>query len=151
MCFQIKNKFNLKTLPRRALKVMNKIVSKNFKAWNDALQTGDEKIVANLYAKNASFLPTLSPNFVVANELLVQDYFKHFLNNHPFGRIVREHVVSFGWSFTTGYSHAGDYDFELGDAGRRYVVHARFIFVWKKIKGEWKIVQHHSSVRPEQR
>jgi hypothetical protein len=40
------------------------------------------------------------------------------------------------------------YTFELGDAGKRTPVSARFSYVWKKEDGEWKIAHHHSSVTP---
>ena len=47
------------------------------------------------------------------------------------------------------YLHSGLYTFELGDAGARTPVEARFSYVWQKVNGTWKISHHHSSVRPE--
>ena len=46
------------------------------------------------------------------------------------------------------YLHSGMYTFELGDAGARTPVEARFSYVWQKVNGAWKISHHHSSVRP---
>jgi len=40
------------------------------------------------------------------------------------------------------------YTFELGDAGARTPVEARFSYVWRKEEGDWKIAHHHSSVTP---
>ena len=42
---------------------MKEIAHVNFKKWNNALQTGDPKIVAELYATNNTFLPTMSGKF----------------------------------------------------------------------------------------
>jgi len=41
------------------------------------------------------------------------------------------------------------YDFELGPDDNRQVTHARFTFIWRQDNGEWKIIHHHSSVKPQ--
>ena len=40
------------------------------------------------------------------------------------------------------------YTFELGDAGARTPVAARFSHMWKDFDGAWKVKHHHSSVVP---
>jgi len=41
------------------------------------------------------------------------------------------------------------YNFEVDSADGRQIVEARFTFIWKKNEpGEWKIIHHHSSVKP---
>ena len=61
--------------------------------------------------------------------------------------IIQEEVQTLG---TDCYLHSGMYNFEVGPGDDRQVVEARFSFVWKKDdQGEWKIVHHHSSVKPK--
>jgi hypothetical protein len=61
--------------------------------------------------------------------------------------IIQEEVQTLG---TDCYLHSGMYNFEVGLDDDRQVVEARFSFVWKKNdQGEWKIVHHHSSVKPK--
>src|SRR3954463_3456690 len=57
-----------------------------FDRWNQSLQTGDpQKVVAN-YAQRSILLPTVSnkPRLTPAEK---NDYFQHFLEDRPFGRI----------------------------------------------------------------
>src|SRR6058998_2705218 len=57
-----------------------------FDRWNQSLQTGDaHKVVAN-YAERSVLLPTVS-NTPRLNAAQKEDYFEHFLENKPFGRI----------------------------------------------------------------
>jgi len=57
-----------------------------FDRWNQSLQTGDpHKVVAN-YAERSILLPTVSnkPRLTLAEK---EDYFHHFLENQPSGKI----------------------------------------------------------------
>mgnify|MGYP003379534964 FL=1 len=57
-----------------------------FDRWNASLQTGDpHKVVAN-YAERSILLPTVSnkPRLTSAEK---EDYFHHFLENQPSGKI----------------------------------------------------------------
>src|SRR4026208_1192899 len=57
-----------------------------FDRWNQSLQTGDpHKVVAN-YAEKSVLLPTVS-NTPRLNLAQKEDYFKHFLESKPSGRI----------------------------------------------------------------
>jgi len=57
-----------------------------FDRWNSSLQTGDpHKVVAN-YATKSVLLPTVSNKPRLTPEEK-EDYFHHFLENKPFGRI----------------------------------------------------------------
>jgi hypothetical protein len=46
--------------------------------------------------------------------------------------------------------HSGLYDFEVDkNGGGREIIHARFTYLWGlNKKGEWKILHHHSSIKP---
>src|SRR5712671_327899 len=57
-----------------------------FDRWNSSLQTGDaHKVVAN-YATKSVLLPTVSNTPRLTPEAK-EDYFKHFLENKPMGKI----------------------------------------------------------------
>lgn len=123
---------------------MIKII-KNFSRWNEALLSGNPEIVANLYTEDATFLPTLSPEFK-KGRLGAVEYFSHFLKKNPSGKIIEEKIQFFNDEL---YSHSGLYDFEVDSGeGKRSLVNARFTFIWQKRNDEWKIVHHHSSLKP---
>ena len=127
--------------------MFEKIASENFKMWAESLLTKDPKKVAEFYSEGASFLPTVSGEFK-HGKLEAEGYFHHFLEKNPEGRIVEETIQELG---ENSYLHSGMYNFNLDDKnGERTTVEARFTFVWQKdVNGEWKIIHHHSSVRPQ--
>ena len=113
-----------------------------FHLWNQALQTGDSRIVAKRYTKDAVLLPTVSDT-PRTNEALIKDYFDSFLLRKPKGTII-ESFVKIG----EGYAKdSGVYSFTMGDDGS--TVKARYSFLYVKEDGQWKIAHHHSSVMPE--
>ncbi|MEU4463537.1 SgcJ/EcaC family oxidoreductase [Streptomyces sp. NPDC024017] len=119
-----------------------------FDNWNAALQTGDPKKVADLYAKDAVLLPTVS-NQVRTDRAEIVDYFEHFLRNKPFGTKV-ESVVNVLDRDTV--IDTGVYEFELTDhdTGAKSTVKARYTYAYEKQpNGKWLIVNHHSSKMPQ--
>jgi len=123
-----------------------KLVEELFDAWNNALQTGDAKKVAAMYAEDAVLLPTVS-NLPRTTPAEIEDYFEHFLQKKPYG-IIKQRNIKQGCNKLTD---AGIYDFEGVSDGRKEVVPARYTFVYEYRNGEWKIVHHHSSMMPEKR
>lgn len=116
-----------------------------FKKWNEALLSKDPKKVAELYSANATFLPTLNGTFKHGSEE-AEEYFEHFLQKNPTGEIVEDTVQKLS---DACFLHSGHYDFELGSETDRKIAQARFSFAWQKNEaGEWKIIHHHSSVKP---
>jgi uncharacterized protein (TIGR02246 family) len=141
-------KFEGVTPTQESTETMQEIASRNFGIWNRALQTGNPKEVAALYIADATFLPTVSGEFK-KGQYGAEEYFKHFLEKNPTGEIIQEEVQTLG---TDCYLHSGIYNFEVSPGDDRQVVEARFSFVWKKDdQGEWKIVHHHSSAKPEKK
>ena len=118
----------------------------NFKRWNDALQTKDAAVVANMYdSSDLSFLPTVSPKHI-KDDFSTEDYFTAFVQKNPFGTITDDSIQAYN---DGTYLHSGLYTFELGEADARTPVQARFSYVWKYFgDGDWKISHHHSSVVP---
>lgn len=113
-----------------------------FDRWNQSLQTGDaHKVVAN-YAPKSVLLATVSntPRLDAAQK---QDYFEHFLENKPFGRI-DSRTIEIG---CTTAVDAGLYTFTFAKTGA--VVKARYTYTYKWDGSQWLITSHHSSAMPE--
>lgn len=67
-------------------------IEKLFDRWNDSLKSGDAKQVAANYLSDAVLLPTQpnpnpNPNQVRLTDAEREDYFKHFLEKKPVGKI----------------------------------------------------------------
>lgn len=113
-----------------------------FDRWNRSLQTGDpHKVVAN-YAQRSILLPTVS-NKPRLTEAEKEDYFHHFLENKPFGKINSRTIEI---DCNTAFD-AGLYTFTFGTTGTQ--VKARYTYTYKWDGREWLITSHHSSAMPE--
>ncbi len=112
-----------------------------FDEWNNALQTGNPKNVAALYADNGILLPTVS-NEVRHNHEEIEDYFIHFLAKGPKGNIDEANIRTFGDIAI----NSGVYTFSFDDSSS---VQARYTFVYRWNGERWMIVEHHSSQMPE--
>ncbi len=112
-----------------------------FDRWNTSLRTGDPKKVVANYAPDSVLLPTLSnrARFTAAEK---EDYFVHFLQRRPEGRI-DDRVIEVDCNSAVD---SGLYTFRFMDGSS---VRARYTFAYKRINGEWLISSHHSSALPE--
>ena len=120
------------------------VATKMFEAWSAALETGDARKVASLYAEDAVLLPTVS-NLVRRSIPEIADYFERFLAGGPEGRILEDGAQIRGGLI----EHSGLYRFTMTALPDCPMVDARFTFLYEEIDGAWKIVQHHSSAMPE--
>lgn len=132
---------------------LEQLAQVNFQKWNDALATLNPQTVSELYTDNTSFLPTLNPELKRGQDGAEQ-YFHHFLEKKPTGKITEEvvHMLSSDQNNNPlSYAHSGLYNFEVGEPSNRKEVEARFTFIWQKdSQGQWKILHHHSSLRPKE-
>ena len=117
------------------------VITALFDEWNDALQTGDPKQVASLYATDAILLPTVS-NKVRHNHDEIEDYFVHFLAKGPQGKIDESNIRIFDEIAI----NSGVYTFTFKDG---VSVQARFTYVYRWNGQGWIIIEHHSSAMPE--
>jgi len=125
---------------------IEKIAQKNFLLWAELLKTKDPKKVAGIYSEDSTFLPTLSSEFKKGQNG-AEEYFVHFLKKDPTGEIIEQSVQELGEGI---YLHSGMYNFEVGLSSQRSTVKARFTYAWKKnTDGDWQIIHHHSSLKPE--
>ncbi len=114
-----------------------------FSEWNKALVSGDPDKVVRLYATNAILLPTLS-NAPRTNHAEIRDYFaKTFMPRGPSGKIVKAHVRVFADVAIC----SGVFAFTFKDQSAAQV---RKSFVYRWNGEEWLIIEHHSSLMPEQ-
>ena len=123
-------------------KISKEEVSQLFDRWNQSLQTGDPAKVAANYAERSILLPTVS-NKVRLTKEEKEDYFHHFLENKPVGKIDFSHI-DIGCNTA---SDAGIYTFTYGTTGKK--VQARYSFNYQWDGQNWLISQHHSSAMPE--
>ncbi len=116
-----------------------------FDRWNAALATGKPDEVARLYAPNGVLAPTVS-NEVRDTPEKIHEYFTKFLQMKPQGKINYRQirVLDDNTALDTGV-----YTFSLNDSGKSSKVQARYTYLYEKINGEWKIMNHHSSAMPE--
>ena len=113
-----------------------------FDRWNQSLQTGDpHKVVAN-YAERSILLPTVSnqPRLTPAEK---EDYFHHFLENRPSGKIDMRGIF-LGCNSAVD---AGLYTFTFGTTNT--AVKARYTYTYSWDGSQWLITSHHSSAMPE--
>ena len=113
-----------------------------FDRWNQSLQTGDQRAVVANYAERSLLLPTLSnkPRLTAAEK---EDYFHHFLENRPAGKIDMR-FVEVGCNTATD---SGLYTFTFAKTGAS--VRARYTFTYRWDGSKWLITSHHSSGMPE--
>lgn len=115
-----------------------------FDRWNASLATGKPEAVAANYAPTGVLIPTVS-NKVRTTPEAIKDYFVHFLELKPVGKIVERHIRVLGYIAID----SGLYDFTVTRDGKQDVVGARYTFVYQKFGRDWKIIEHHSSKLPE--
>jgi uncharacterized protein (TIGR02246 family) len=117
-------------------------VSQLFERWNKALSTGDPVKVVALYAEDSLLLPTVSnkPRRTVNEK---EDYFRHFLEKKPSGR-VNERFIQSGCNTAVD---AGLYTFTFAETGQS--IEARYTFTYRWTGSQWLITSHHSSAMPE--
>ena len=121
--------------------ISNEIILNLFDDWNKALQTGNSDEVVKLYDKNAILLPTLSSQVRHSHEE-IKNYFIHFLEKKPIGKINESNIRIFG----NVAINSGIYTFNFKDGSS---AQARFTYVYKKVdENNWIIVEHHSSLLP---
>ena len=142
--------FTSHTLPNTRLgefmSSLIKDVEKLLERWFAALETGDPSQVTALYAKDAILLATFNGD-VKKGHREIRGYFeREFLPKHPVGMAVEAYTrVLDGVAVNSGL-----YSFQVDskDEGRA-TVEARYTFVYQWAESDWKIVEHHSSLKPE--
>lgn len=113
-----------------------------FERWNRSLKSGEPAQVLANYAPNSVLLPTLS-NVPRLTPAAKEDYFEHFLQNRPSGKI-DSRTIQIGCNSAVD---VGLYTFTFAKTGA--VAHARFTYTYTWDGQQWLISSHHSSLMPE--
>jgi uncharacterized protein (TIGR02246 family) len=111
--------------------------------WAEAFNAGDDEGVLALYAPGALFFGTLSPTLATTPEEL----------RHYFAALPRTRSVRLGEQAEIALSdtvilEAGLYEFSLTRDGQTVTIPARYSLLLVRRDDHWRIVHHHSSVRP---
>lgn len=125
--------------------VTEKDITALFDQWNQSLQTGKPEEVVKNYAPDAILLPTVS-NQVRHNHKEIAEYFDHFLDKKPIGKLDEQNVRFLGNDIAI---NSGVYTFTLNHEESPKSVQARYTFVYRKLNDKWLIIEHHSSAMPE--
>ncbi len=130
-------------VPRETCKVSHEQeIAGLFTRWNQALQTGNPRVVVDNYAARSVLLPTMS-NQVRVTRAEKEDYFRHFLKDRPAGRIDFRQI-EIGCNSAVD---AGLYTFTFAATGAQ--VKARYTYTYSWNGQTWLITSHHSSALPE--
>lgn len=128
--------------PAECQKADKQEIENLFERWNASLQTGDAHQVAANYLSDSVLLPTVS-NKVRLTDAERVDYFEHFLEKKPHGKIDSRTIHL---DCNTAMDN-GTYTFTFADNSQ---VSARYSFTYRWNGKAWLISSHHSSAMPEQ-
>lgn len=138
-----KNKSTAKTatcapIPARAVDTL-------FNQWNAAWATRNPDTVANLFARKAVLLPTVSKT-PRTDRAGIRDYFVGFLKNSPVARIDSSTVVE----GCNKLIRMGGWSVDMTDAttNAKSSVSGRYTFIYTYEDGAWKVAHLHSSLNP---
>lgn len=135
-----------RTVAEQPKDVGDREIAALFDQWNTTLKTGSARAMTSLYAPDAILQPTLS-NKVRTTPAQIQDYFDHFLTGKPVGTINYREIRHMA---PDAAMDSGVYTFTLTNAdGSKRDVQARYTFLYERLDGQWKIINHHSSAMPE--
>ena len=126
--------------------LVTKSAEQEVERWFRALETGNPEHLIALYAEDSLLLPTLRGDVRIGHQPIRNYFVEVFLPRNPIGRMVELHSRLIGEYAV----NSGLYEFEVdgGETGRR-TAEARFTFVYQWRDGDWKIIEHHSSLNPE--
>ncbi|WP_028574874.1 SgcJ/EcaC family oxidoreductase [Desulfonatronovibrio hydrogenovorans] len=119
-------------------------VSDRLKEWCQALKSADPENILACYDVHASLLPTLSSRIRRTRPEL-REYFEFLVQLEPGCTVQDEHVRIYGDIAI----NSGSYTFHVSKGGDRAAVPARFTFVYRNTGDNWLIVEHHSSLFPD--
>lgn len=115
--------------------------------WVQELGEKEPEDVVALYHEHAILLATLESEPLFSKEQRIQ-YFKTLMAKPDFKAVINSHNVRMLNKDTA--SLTGLYTFSYkNEEGETVELPARFSFLYKKMHGQWVIIEHHSSLIPE--
>ncbi len=117
-----------------------------FGEWIEDVNHKDMHKLLSLYDEHADLHPTLSGKLRTSSSE-IEDYFMHFL---ALSKLHAETSASHIQVFDDVAINDGFYVFSFEESGKPKVLKARYSFTYLKEANGWKIIDHHSSVVPNE-
>ena len=121
-------------------------ISKTAMKWAQAIESRSPENVLRLYDPDGLLWGTLSP-VVRHGHQAILEYFIRFLQWEDLKCEFTEGIIRMHDDFAF---YSGSYVFTWKVRNKIVKVPARFSFIYKNEDGEWLIMEHHSSLFPEQ-
>jgi uncharacterized protein (TIGR02246 family) len=119
-------------------------VKEALKQWEITVESGTLQDIMKLYDKNAIMISTFAQTPLTSRSQL-EDYFRQVIENPDIDvKIEESHPRVFGDMAV----NSGRYTLSYTQDGEPVSIPARFSFVYVLRKGQWVIVDHHSSRMP---
>lgn len=109
-----------------------------FEKWADALLTGSQWEVAEMYAKDAVLMPIMSNDIMVGRKEIA-NYFESFLKIQPKTKLNKIYLRKYS---NNSISMFGKYILIT----KKEVIKVMYTFEFIRIDKEWLIEHHHSSM-----
>lgn len=106
--------------------------------WVEAVKAKDLDTIATFYAEDGYFMPTGSPR--VHGRSKIRDSWKAMFDDPSYVSLKFE-PVEIGVSSSKDVAYdVGDYQFQMrNSAGKETTQLGKYVVVWKKVDGEWKV------------
>lgn len=113
--------------------------------WANAFNDCDSQRAAALYDGTAVLWGTVSPT-IISSATGVAQYFERACASRPQPKVVfgEQKIRIYGDTAV----NSGTYTFTVFPAGQARELPARYSFTYRKLGGQWLIVDHHSSLMP---
>lgn len=123
-----------------------KNIEEAVQAWTTSLSSGDPAKIVALYDENAFLYATFQNQ--LSSHQKITDYFKMLMEHKDLKVKFTDQNIRVYYGAAV---NSGKYVFSYVDDGKTVEVPARFTFVYAKEPSGWKIIDHHSSVLPEEK
>ena len=110
--------------------------------WVEKIKSNNANAVTDLYHQDGLLLGTFS-NFERKGKEQILDYFNELFNSQIDVKIITKHIYKTKSLFTV----SGLYNFTVDNKQ----IEARFSFIFLKVDHTWKIISHHSSLKPKKK
>jgi uncharacterized protein (TIGR02246 family) len=113
-------------------------------AWVAAFNESDAAKTSSLYLPEAALWGTVSPT-LISTQAGIRQYFERGFSANPLKVAVGEQLVRVYGDIAI---NSGSYTFTRTVQGQPRSNPARFSFTYRKVNGQWRIADHHSSLVP---
>lgn len=120
-------------------------VSAATQAWADAFNACDPPRSAALYDAQPLLWGTVSPSLIATRDGVRQYFERACSAATPPKVLLGDGVVRLHGDTAVA---AGSYTFVVSAGGQPRQLPARYSFTWRRVDGQWRIVEHHSSAMP---